>query len=620
VWRTVAGVATLLTVAVALAGGAGAGALLLGRLRAPRAARLAAYAAGGAALAHVVLERNLQREADRALDGAAAAPIYVALVILVGASLPVVHSLGALASSRPRLRAAAIAVAIAGAGLNHAFFRDDYHAIHGVVGALAGLLAGAAAAPIVLRALAARPGLSRGVAVAVAALAVGPLVVGVPNAVRKELFRSPGAAGAWALAMTHWDVLGLPPAAAPARGARFYRAPRPEDPPIPPTALPLSDARAPVVVFVTIDALRADVLADRARDARWPALARIRDESAWFRRARSAGSQTAVSLTSAFSGRTFSELFWARYGRGATRFEYAAADPTPRLAAILDEEGIATLKIVGTNFLANEFGTAAGFAREIIASEGRRHARAREIEGPLLDELRRVPREPAFFYAHFMEPHAPYDRGALKEGSKKERYLSEIAALDGTLERLVAVLDGPRLRNRSWLVLSSDHGEAFGEHDTWEHTKTLYEELIRVPLLVRGPGVVPRAIDEPVSVLDVGPTVLDVFRLPIPAGWTGESLVPLLRGDDVALERPILAEGRLRRAIVAPDGMKVIVDLRRQVVEAYDLSRDPGELDDVWDDGDPEARARARLAAAALEAYYEAREARAPGYRRVYKP
>src|SRR5690606_28869099 len=136
-------------------------------------------------------------------------------------------------------------------------------------------------------------------------------------------------------------------------------------------------------------------------------------------------------------------------------------------------------------------------------------------------------------------------------------------------------------------IVSSDHGEAFGEHDTWEHTKTLYDEMIRVPLLVRGPGVVPRVIDEPVTLLDLGPTVLDVFRTPIPAAWAGQSLVPLLAGAtgrEAELERPILAEGRRRRAIVMPDGMKVIVDLRRKLVEAYDLAADPGELDDVWDD------------------------------------
>ena len=414
------------------------------------------------------------------------------------------------------------------------------------------------------------------------------------------------------------DAVGGP--RAPGSGARFFRAARAEDPPIPPTGQPLADTSAPVVVFITIDALRADALADRGRDATWPTLARLRDESAWFTRARSPGSQTAVSLTATFSGRTFSELFWARHGVGSARFEYAAADPTPRLPAMLDEEGIDTFKVVGTNFLANEFGTASGFARETLASQGRRHAKAREIEGPLVEALKKVRREPAFFYAHFMEPHAPYDRGEVKEGSKKERYLSEIAALDETFDRLLTVLDGPRLRGRAWLVVSSDHGEAFGEHDSWEHTKTLYDEMIRVPLLVRGPGVVPRVIEEPVTLLDVGPTVLDLFRLPTPSGWAGQTLVPLLRGDDVALERPILAEGRLRRAIVMPDGMKVIVDLRRKVVEAYDLTNDQMELVDVWDDGPPGARSRAQVAAAALEAYYLEREARAPGYRPVYKP
>jgi arylsulfatase A-like enzyme len=140
-------------------------------------------------------------------------------------------------------------------------------------------------------------------------------------------------------------------------------------------------------------------------------------------------------------------------------------------------------------------------------------------------------------------------------------------------------------------------------------------------LIVHGPGVAARSIDQPVSLLDVGPTVLDLFAQPTPATWAGQSLVPLLRGEDPVLERPILAEGRLRRAIVTPDGTKVIVDLRRKLVEAYDLAADPGELEDVWDRGPgDEAAQRARVAASALEAYFTAREARAPGYRPVYKP
>ncbi len=630
--RTLAGVGTLLALGLGLGAPVALVAALFARVRAPLAAQLTAYVVAGAGLTYLVMARVLWRQADSAFDGTAATPLFVLFVILLGTSPAVVHSIGAIAAPGPRLRTAALVLALGGAVGNHLLFRDDYAEIHAVVGALAGLLAGSALAPWLLDRLIARPTVARAAAVGVTLLAVVPVFGGVDNATRKQLFRSPGSAGAWALAMTRWEIDGLPPPQVPERGARFFRATAPGDPPTPPSSPPLAEVGPPVVVFVTVDAVRADAITDRSRDQSWPTLARLRDSSAHFLVARSPGSQTAVSLTATFAGRTFSELFWAKYGQGNARFEYAAGDPTPRFPSLLGAAGVDTLKVVGTNFLAEEYGTASGFAGQVLASTGRRHARAREIEGPLLGALSRVDDGPAFFYAHFMEPHAPYDRGTVRDGSKKERYLSEIAALDATFSRLLAVLDGPRLRGRSFLIVSSDHGEAFGEHETWEHTKTLYEEMIRVPLLVRGPGVMPRAVSEPVTLLDVGPTVLDLFGQPTPPGWVGESLVPLLHpapaqptaGRPMAatvLERPLLAEGRMRRAHIAADGSKVILDLRRKTVEAYDLSADPGELEDVWDraPGDP-ARERARLAAAALVAYYAAREARAPGYAPVYKP
>lgn len=638
--RTFAGVGTLLALGLALGAPVAVGAALLERLRAPVVAGLIAYAAAGAGLAYLVMERVLWRQADSAFDGTAATPLFVLFVIVLGMAPMLVHAFGAIAATKRRIGLLALVVALGTAVGNHLAFRDDYAEIHAVVGTCAGLLAGAVLAAWSLPPLAARPRAALILAAVVSALALAPVFGGVSNDTRKQLFRSPGAAGAWALAMTRWQVEGMPPGQAPERGARFFRAPRPGDPDVPPTSPPLAEVGPPVVLFVTIDAVRADALEDRSRDDTWPTLARLRDGSAHFLTARSPGSQTAVSLTAAFSGRTFSELFWAKYGRGKTRFEYAAGDPTPRFPSLLGAAGVDTFKVVGTNFLADEFGTAAGFARQVLASTGRRHARARDIEGPLLEALHATGRRPTFLYAHFMEPHAPYDRGAKRSGPKKERWLSEIAALDPTFSRLLAVLDGPRLRGRSWIIVSSDHGEAFGEHDSWEHTKTLYEEMIRVPLLVRGPGVVPRTVVEPVSLLDVGPTVLDLFAQPTPAGWAGQSLVPLLRparpargpaaGNDDApggpsaeplLERPILAEGRMRQTLITPEGMKVIVDNRRKIVEAYDLAEDPGELVDVWDrpPGDP-ARERARVAAAALVAYYAEREARAPGYAPVYKP
>jgi arylsulfatase A-like enzyme len=166
------------------------------------------------------------------------------------------------------------------------------------------------------------------------------------------------------------------------------------------------------------------------------------------------------------------------------------------------------------------------------------------------------------------------------------------------------------------LIVSSDHGEAFGDHGTHEHAKSLYEELTHVPLFVASPVVAPRKVEDRVSLVDLGPTILDLFGLDAPAAFLGQSLVPLLAGGSATLTRPIFAEGRLRRALTLPDGTKVIEDLRRKTVEVYDLASDPKETRNLFD-VEP---ARGDAALAALRAFFAAHTRTEGGYEPPFKP
>ena len=97
----------------------------------------------------------------------------------------------------------------------------------------------------------------------------------------------------------------------------------------------------------------------------------------------------------------------------------------------------------------------------------------------------------------------------------------------------------------------------------------------------------------------------------------GQTLVPLLAGGDKELDRPVFAEGRLREALYY-GGVKVIEDSRRKTVEVYDLERDPGELDNLFD----REPARSQPALAALRAFFAANALanKRPGYTPPYKP
>jgi arylsulfatase A-like enzyme len=117
--------------------------------------------------------------------------------------------------------------------------------------------------------------------------------------------------------------------------------------------------------------------------------------------------------------------------------------------------------------------------------------------------------------------------------------------------------------------------------------------------------------------VDLGPTILELFRQPVPPEQMGQSLLPLVlgQGDVEPLVRPILAEGRLRRALFRPDGLKVIDDTRLATVEAYDLRRDPGETRNLFDT----ERERVEPAVAELRAFFARHALRRPGYHPPFK-
>ncbi len=597
--------------AIALAGVAWLAARAPGCAGARRLFFPLAYFALSTLAVDLAIGDDLRRQAAFTPDLRFEKAVLLALVLGAGLVAPLAHLVGAWLGRSPRSRAVPVLVALAALAVDQRLFRDDFFGLHGAVAVWAAIFAGAALAPLAQSAIAsisARRGGPRVLAVA-AVVALAGVVVPPPNAVRFELFRQPCAVAPWVLASTLWRSPD-PIASAPDPTGPWF-ASRAGLPPVAPTQPPLvSDP--PVVVLVTIDALRADVLEDHANDARLPTFTALRARGAVFTRALAPASQTALSLTSLFTGRYFSELRWAHYGVGETRFHYPAADPSPRLPELLAPVGVPTVIFKGLTFLRGDFGVARGFREDPVRIDGARHANARELIDPLLARLGRVRGGPLFAFTHLLEPHAPYDR-ATTGGTVHDRYVAEIAIVDAALARVVSALER-RAGSRWILVVTADHGEAFGDHGTNEHAKSLYQELVHVPLLVVGPSVAPRVVDTPVGLIDLGATLLDVFGVPVPAAWKGQSLVPLLAGRDAALDRPLLAEGRLRRSLVTPDRVEVIDDPRRTTVEVYDLAVDPAETRNLFGT-DPRGDAALR----ALRRFFAVHADTRGGYRPPYK-
>lgn len=391
-----------------------------------------------------------------------------------------------------------------------------------------------------------------------------------------------------------------------AGGPRWFE--RRDDAPAVAPSRPLIDPTQAIVVLLTIDALRADVFADPRTAARLPNLQRLRTASTVFTRAHASSSSTAPSIASIFTGRYLSQLYWTPVLFQGERIRYyPVEDRSPRLPELLPAE-LRSFNVPSTERLRQVYGLIRGM-REEAPTDTRGHLLAAEVLPILGDWLIGLGPGPAFATTHLMDGHAPYT-SAGGEGSSAERQVREFELMDARLGEFIARLERAGLWSRTVLIVAADHGEAFGEHGHFEHGATLHEELTRVPILIRVPGQAAREVAQPVSLIDLGPTILDLFQRPTPGWFQGQSLAPLIAGADEVLDRPIAIESaRLHRALIFRDGMKCIWRAREHQYELYDLERDPQEQDNIIA---TEPTAAARMAA--VRRFFRVHEHTRPGY------
>ena len=186
--------------------------------------------------------------------------------------------------------------------------------------------------------------------------------------------------------------------------------------------------------------------------------------------------------------------------------------------------------------------------------------------------------DPFMMWVHLFDPHMPYKT---HPGSPFESYESEVHYTDQQIGRILQELQDEGLLDTTIITLVSDHGEGFGEWGFIGHGLDLYDESMRVPMLISVPGVEPRDIVDTVGAIDLTPTILDLLGLPQPESMQGYSLLPLLDGTR-SWERPpvFLETWRFRGATEVKDlhlvgavanDSKVILDLRLGAVGFFDI-------------------------------------------------
>jgi arylsulfatase A-like enzyme len=218
----------------------------------------------------------------------------------------------------------------------------------------------------------------------------------------------------------------------------------------------------------------------------------------------------------------------------------------------------------------------------IPPAEGQEQALAAQLVDAAIPRIREHDGSPMFMFLHFMDPHHPYD-AAGTDRKPFENYVREVDLCGEAIDRLIAAFKEAGLWDRTILIVSADHGEGFNKHGVPHHNAAVYEEILHVPLFVRVPGVQPRRVDQPVTIMDLGPTILNLYGISTPGPYMGESLLPFLHGKDPVLTRPIIATSMHESHVLYDFPLKVIKDGRKKSLEVYDLEADPDERKNLAD-------------------------------------
>lgn len=356
-------------------------------------------------------------------------------------------------------------------------------------------------------------------------------------------------------------------------------------------------------LIVTIDTLRADRITDKIA----PNLASLAQRGVHFTNVYAQAPNTPRSFPSFVTSRYPSEVHFVKQslnfspltGKDATLFTAFAG------------AGYKPVGVFSHFYLDPKTGLTTGFAEYRNDGAKNLHDSNSDIAAPRITD-RVVARLASLgaeqkkegagrfvLWTHLFDPHSTYmdhPEYPVQKGWKflKERYDAEVTFTDQHVGKMLKALDKAGLSERTAVVVFSDHGEAFGEHKLggeplYFHGESLYNEVLRVPLIVYVPGQPPRVVSERAQLIDMAPTVLALSGVPRPPGFHGRSLLGAMTGKDegrkpedvppaVAEMLPCTAWQKNERALITTlDGVEYAIYAKYtdNLTEVYNLRDDP---------------------------------------------
>jgi arylsulfatase A-like enzyme len=394
--------------------------------------------------------------------------------------------------------------------------------------------------------------------------------------------------------------------------------PRKEAPRASPMSRPGGSGRS--VLLITIDTLRADHLGSYGYVRKTsPHIDALASRGTLFEEAYTYWPKTPGSFVAMMTGRRASQT-------GFSKAHPQLLDWNPTLASVLSEAGYETAASVDNPNVASDLGYAKGFksyretwAEPALASE---MDKTRAITGDGIRFLEQArPERPFLLWLHYVNPHAPYTPpppydtafldasasggsrlpvvssyhggipkqwavpGKDRVGYYVAQYDGEIAAVDAEVGRVVEALQRSAVRDRTVVVVTSDHGESLGEHDYYfDHGEDLFDPSLRVPLVVVAPGApAGRRTRTLASTLDLVPTVLDAVKVSYPPDLAGRSLLPSVEGKEQSGWPRLFGQNDRNLSATWDERMKLIATPagKGNRMALFDRSSDPGETRDV---------------------------------------
>jgi arylsulfatase A-like enzyme len=373
------------------------------------------------------------------------------------------------------------------------------------------------------------------------------------------------------------------------------------------------------IILITIDTLRADHLGCyEHQEVETPNIDKLAKEGALFYNTISVADITCPSHTSILTG-----LYPYKH-KVRDNANFYLDDRFTTLTEILKDNGYTTAAFPSAYVLHSKYGLNQGFdyyddkymeqkeanqdpERTFKGHKIYKYQRyADEVTLQLLKWLVSNKDKKFFTWIHYFDPHAPYippPKYRKDNAGEKQLYYGEINFVDECIGYIFKYINSNQADNNTLIVITADHGEAFGENNIWGHNTVIYDPLIKVPLIFYLPSKVQKAqkIENQVRIVDIMPTILDLAGIKYSLDIDGKSLMPLITNDGHYPDVPAFSEnvalyirkhekygdkgGEFEIFSIRTNLWKILKYINPQKnevkTELYNISKDPGESHNI---------------------------------------